>query len=86
MRRDIAAGDIVLLKDKAAYRNDWKMGRVNEGIKSKEGKVRKTSVLVVEDGEKKMKLRPITDLVLLVPTRPDGPVTEGVEEEKKAWQ
>lgn len=67
LRRNLVEGDVVLVKEEGEYRNDWPMGRVTEAIKSDDNVVRKVSVAVMRDGKKKTMLRPIKELVLLVP-------------------
>ena len=70
-QRDLIEGDIVLMKEEGEYRNDWPMGRVTDAIKSQDGRVRKVSVAIIRDGKKKVMLRPIKELILLVPTGAD---------------
>ncbi|XP_057695101.1 thymocyte nuclear protein 1 isoform X1 [Corythoichthys intestinalis] len=64
---NIKTGDIVLLKDVLAHRNDWCMGRVVKTFESKDNKVRKAEVKTVKDGNVKLFMKPISDLVLLLP-------------------
>ena len=66
-QRNLTEGDVVLMKEHGEYRNDWPMGRITEAIKSEDGIVRKASVTIMRDGKKKIMLRPIKELVLLVP-------------------
>ena len=66
-KRNLRTGDIVLVKEEGAYRNDWPVGRVSEAIESDDGRVRKAQVETVRGGAKKTFLRPIKELVLLVP-------------------
>ena len=66
-RRNLRVGDIVLLRDDAQHRNNWPLGRVTEAIESEDGSVRKASVEIARDGEKKVYLRPIKELILLLP-------------------
>ena len=40
-RRDLAVGDLVLLRDKETHRNYWPLGRVISAIRSEDGYVRK---------------------------------------------
>ena len=68
-QRNLANGDVVLVKDEGQYRNDWPLGRVTEAIESDDGRVRKVTVTVLRDGKRKTMLRPIKELVLLVPTQ-----------------
>ena len=68
-QRDLASGDVVLIKEDGQHRNDWPMGRVTEAIKSGDGKVRKVSVKTVKEGGKKILFRPAKELILLVPVQ-----------------
>ena len=63
-------GDVVLVKDDSKYRNDWPMGRVVEAVKSKDNRVRKATIMILSNGKKTVLLRPIKDLILLVPAHP----------------
>ena len=67
-RRNLAVGDIVMLKEEKAHRNHWPMARVAEVYASDDGQVRKVKVTVYEEGKKKTFERPVCQLVLLVPT------------------
>ena len=53
--------------DPQKCRNEWSLGRVASAIKSKDDKVRKAEVVVVKEGQKKTYLRPIQELILLLP-------------------
>ena len=66
--RNLAVDDIVLMKDEQAHRNNWPLGRVVHAIKSEDGRVRKATVLICRDGQKRTYKRPISALVLLVPS------------------
>ncbi|XP_078380254.1 uncharacterized protein LOC144663213 [Oculina patagonica] len=66
-RRNLTTGDIVLVKDEDAHRNDWPLGRITDAIKSEDGEVRKAQVELLKEGIKKTYMRPIKELVLLVP-------------------
>lgn len=66
-QRDLRVGDVVLMRDEAQHRNDWPLGRISEAIRSEDDRVRKVKVEVVRDGERKTYLRPIKELVLLLP-------------------
>ena len=70
-RRNLNAGNIVLVKDEDAQCNDWPLGQISEAIKSEDGEVRKAQVEVMKEGRKKRYLRPIKELVLLVPDQSD---------------
>ena len=78
-RRDLAEGDVVIVKCDSR-RNDWPLGKVVGVEASGDGHIRKASVEMVaadqrslylrpaRDLAKKTMLRPISDLVLLIPS------------------
>ena len=66
-QRNLTVGDIVLMKEQDANRNDWPMGIIAEAVKSEDGMVRKAHVEIIRGGERKTFLRPIKELVLLIP-------------------
>ena len=51
------------------HRNDWPLGRIPEAIQSEDGEVRKAQVELLKEGKKRTYLRPIKELVLLVPVQ-----------------
>ena len=55
------------MKEEGAHRNDWPIGRITKAIQSKDGQVRKARVEIIRDGTKKEFLRPVKELVVLVP-------------------
>ena len=55
------------MRDESQHRNDWPLGRVVEAIRSEDDRDRKVKVEVLRDGERKTYLRPIKELVLLLP-------------------
>lgn len=63
---NLKEGDVVLLKDKQARRNEWSMGRVVKVYQSDDGLVRKVDVKVTSHLPSKTYLRPISELVLLL--------------------
>jgi hypothetical protein len=67
--RNLAIGDLVLIKDKESHRNNWPTGKVTEPIVSEDGNVRKANVLVCSGGNRKIYLRPISELVLILPAQ-----------------
>ena len=69
--RDLTIGDVVIMKEEGAHRNSWPMGRVSNTIRSKDGHVRTVEVTLVQDGKRKTFLRPVKELVLLLPTGPE---------------
>lgn len=69
---NLQKGDLVLLTDKDAHRNSWPMGLVHQVLPSQDGLVRTVEVQVVKSDTtktftRKTFIRPITDLVLLMP-------------------
>ncbi|XP_064475699.1 uncharacterized protein LOC135389593 [Ornithodoros turicata] len=52
-RPNLRVGDLVLLKDSGARRNEWPMGRITVVHHGKDGKVRKVEVQTAKDGNKK---------------------------------
>ena len=63
--RNLQEGDIVLMRDKTLDRNDWPMGVVEKAFRSDDARVRKVEIRVGAD--KKLFVRPATEVVLLVP-------------------
>ena len=64
-KRNLAEGDIVLLKEESD-RNHWPLAVVTKAFKSKDGMVRKVEVRITREGTKKIFNRPIKELVLLI--------------------
>nr|XP_049576325.1 uncharacterized protein LOC125968877 [Syngnathus scovelli] len=62
---NVKEGDIVLLKDNQAKRNEWPLGTVVKAIPSHDSRVRKVEVKIVQHGSVKTYTRPITDVILL---------------------
>ena len=67
-RQNLTDGDVVLMKEEGTHRNNWPIGRIMEAIQSEDGQVRKARVEIIRDGKKKAFLRPVKELVVLVPT------------------
>ncbi|KAM9296528.1 uncharacterized protein PAF06_017428 [Gastrophryne carolinensis] len=67
MNPNIQVGDLVLLKDQQAERIEWPVGLIIKSVPSNDGKVRKVEVKVARQGTVKTFLRPITELILLLP-------------------
>ena len=70
-KRNLTNGDVVLMKEEGAHRNDWPIGRVTEATKSEDGQVRKARVEIIRESKKKAFLRPVKELILLVPAGTD---------------
>lgn len=63
---NIEKGDVVLLKDNEAARNDWPMALVTDTFPSSDGKVRKVELKVTKQGSEKRFLRPVSEVILLM--------------------
>lgn len=63
---NLKEGDVVLLKDKQARRNEWSMGRIMKTYPSKDGLLRKVEVKVTSHHPLRTYLRPISEMVLLL--------------------
>ncbi|XP_054652021.1 uncharacterized protein LOC129192244 [Dunckerocampus dactyliophorus] len=68
-RPNIHEGDVILLKDNQAKRNEWPVGIVTKTFPGEDGLVRKVEVAVVKDGIRKTFFRPVVNLVLLLSTK-----------------
>lgn len=66
-RRDLQVGDLVLLRNKQTSRNCWPMARITATFPGKDGHVRKVELKTTDQGTVKTFLRPIAELVLLLP-------------------
>ncbi|XP_038593130.1 uncharacterized protein LOC119917089 [Micropterus salmoides] len=62
---NLKEGDIVLMKDSQAKRNQWPMGMIVKATPSKDGLVRKVEVKVTRNQAVKIFSRPISEVVLL---------------------
>lgn len=66
-RRDLEEGDVVLLKDSNVKRNEWPIGLIVKTIPSSDDKLRKVEVKIIKEGSAKGYLRPVSELILLLP-------------------
>ena len=67
-RKNVQAGDVVLLEDQNAIRGIWKIGIVKNVYPGRDNLVRDVEVEVVsKDGSKTLLSRPIQKLVIIVP-------------------
>ncbi|KAI7789365.1 hypothetical protein IRJ41_003871 [Triplophysa rosa] len=64
---NVQEGDVVLLKDEQVKRNEWPIGLITKTFPSEDKKVRKVEVKVVKQGTSRVYLRPVTQLILLLP-------------------
>lgn len=62
---NIKEGDVILMKDKEAHRNNWPIGIVQNAIHSEDGKVRKVELKVIINGQPTTYIRPIAEIVYL---------------------
>ncbi|XP_073714092.1 uncharacterized protein [Misgurnus anguillicaudatus] len=58
-------GDIVLMKDAQAKRNQWPLAIIAKTLPSKDGLVRKVELKFIREGIQKTFIRPISEVVLL---------------------
>ncbi|XP_036002193.1 uncharacterized protein LOC118565663 [Fundulus heteroclitus] len=65
-RPNVREGDVVLLKDPQASRNEWPMGLIIKTFPSRDMKVRKVEVKVVQNGTVKVFLRPVSEVIVLL--------------------
>lgn len=63
---NLEPGEIVLLKQTEAPRNEWPMARVTCAFRSRDDNVRKIEVQTSSQGTLKTYLRPISNVVLLL--------------------
>ena len=68
-RQNLKEGDVVLLKDAQAKRNDWPMALVTNALASSDGRVRKVELRVASNGTIKTFYRPVSETVLLMSTK-----------------
>ena len=66
VKRDIARGDVVLLRDSNFNRNNWPIGIVTNVVVSDDGHVRKADVTIFRDGRHVTYSRPITEMIVLL--------------------
>ena len=70
----IAVDDVVLVRDKQLPRNNWPMGRVSEVKRSHDGLIRSVTLQMSSKSKNAARFltRPISELVLLVPSKNHG--------------
>ncbi|KAJ8015814.1 hypothetical protein DPEC_G00000260 [Dallia pectoralis] len=67
VRPNLQEGDVVLLRDCQVKRNEWPIGLITKTMPSSDDRVRKVMVKTVKQGTVKEYLRPINELVVLLP-------------------
>ena len=80
---NIVPGDVVLLKEDQSRRNEWPLGLITKAFLSTDDKVRKVEIKIYRDGNTKIILRPIQEIVLLVPSEPNKKKLKIKKKEKK---
>lgn len=63
---NVKEGDVVLLKDSQAHRNEWPIGLVVKALPSSDKRVLKVEVRIVKGGTAKVFLRPVSETVVLL--------------------
>ncbi|XP_033991975.1 uncharacterized protein LOC117487461 [Trematomus bernacchii] len=71
-RSNLQEGDIVLLKDNQAQRNEWPMATITKTFPGRDGLVRKIEVEISKDKTKRIFSRPVTEVVLLLSPKTDS--------------
>lgn len=64
---NLEPGSVVLLKDQQLERNEWPLGIVTQVFPSKDGNVRKAEIKVARKTGTKLLLRPLSEIVLILP-------------------
>lgn len=64
--QNLQEGDIVLLKDNQAARNNWPMAIITKTFPGDDGRVRKAELKTTDQGHSKTFLRPVSEVVLLL--------------------
>ena len=66
-KRNLQQGDVVLMKDNQASRNNWPLAVITSTFPGEDGQVRKVEVKTTDQGCRKTFCRPVTEIVLLLP-------------------
>ena len=66
-KRNVQEGDVVLLKDGQVKRNEWPIGLIVKTLPSADDRVGKVEVKIVKQGVAKTYLRPVTEVIVLLP-------------------
>ncbi|XP_035984516.1 uncharacterized protein LOC118558168 [Fundulus heteroclitus] len=64
--KNIKVGDVVLLKDSQAHRNDWPIGIIVKTLPSSDRIVRKVEVKTTKGGHVKVFHRPVSEVIVLL--------------------
>ena len=63
---NLQIGDVVLLKDSQATRNNWPMATITKAFPGEDGGVRKVELRTTNEGYSKTFFRPVSEVVLLL--------------------
>ncbi|XP_042281759.1 uncharacterized protein LOC121906755 [Thunnus maccoyii] len=63
---NLQEGDLVLLKDSQAARNNWPMAIITKAFSGSDGRVRKVELKTTDQGHSKTFFRPVSEVVLLL--------------------
>lgn len=63
---NLQPGAIVLMKDSQFKRNKWPLGLITQVFPSEDGNIRKVELKVIRQGQPKLFLRPVSELILLL--------------------
>ena len=64
--QNLQIGDVVLLKDSQATRNNWPMATITKAFPGEDGRVRKVELRTTNQGHSKTFFRPVSEVVLLL--------------------
>lgn len=64
----MSTGDVVLIRGKELFRNSRPLGLITKAVDSDDGFVRKVIARFIIDGKQKSYVRPVSELVVLVPS------------------
>ncbi|KAK3107001.1 hypothetical protein FSP39_004706 [Pinctada imbricata] len=66
-KENVKTGDVVLLRDKDAHRNEWPLGVIHNVFPDADAKVRKVEIRVSKNGQIVHYMRPVNEIVMLLP-------------------
>ncbi len=67
-RQDVTEGSVVLMKDHQTKHNQWPLRHITRVFPSADGRVRNVEIKVMYKEEPKLFIRPITEVVMLIPS------------------
>ncbi|KAK3094966.1 hypothetical protein FSP39_008432 [Pinctada imbricata] len=66
-KENVKTGDVVLLRDKDAHRNEWPLGVIHNVFPDADARVRKVEIRVSKNGQIVHYMRPVNEIVMLLP-------------------